>query len=389
MNGRVGTEPVGQDAECAVVLRLTGRPEGRRQRVAVDGEPDHERPSGWEPSSAAGSGVRAASAALLALAPLPDTSTDDLAAVARAARLVDGLTDRELREVVPLLPALCWAELDLDRFAEARTHLDRALSVASSIRHREALPGLLLTSSVVAGRQGRLIDAGIDAQEAVARAGQLDRVDERAVAMAAQLPTRLWQHGPDAARGLLATMPAPQSLSVGWWRPIVATASAEALLLLGDQRAARRVAVVALDLASGRGGAQYPALLALAAITELACGRLAAAAVLQRQAGSAAEAGGLDTQCGAAGVAQARVLLAGGAYRAAAAAAATAVVRLERCGAPILAGRARMVAAEIATAVADHDLAWSELALARSAFLASGAHWLATTAATVQHRLGR
>ena len=428
MNGRVGTEPAGRDAECAVVPGLTGRPEGRRQLVAVAGEPGHERPSGWEPSSVVGGGARAARATLLALAPLPHescgdqargsrphadrllgghirdagasvdrastnrASTDralvDRASVDRAGRLVDGLTDRELREVVPDVPALCWAEFDLDRFDAARGHLDRTIAVASRVRHREVLPGLLLARSSVAARQGHLADATIDAQEAAAMAGELGHVHERAFAMAVQLPVRLWQHGPTAVRGLLAAAPAPQTLAVAWWRPIAAAATADALLLMGRARAARRIAIVALHLA-GRGGAHHPALLALAATTELACGRLAAATVLQRRAGSAAEAGGLDTQCGAAGLALARVLSAGGAYREAAAAASTAVARLDRCGAPLLAGRARLVAAEVASASADHDLARRELALARGAFVACGAYWLATTVAALQHRIGR
>ena len=396
MNGRVGTEPAGRDAECAVVPGLTGRPEGRRQLVAVAGEPGHERPIGWEPSSVVGGGARAARATLLALAPISHESYDqsrgasaDPVLVDRAGRLVDGLTDRELREVVPDVPALCWAEFDLDRFDAARGHLDRTIAVASRVRHREVLPGLLLARSSVAARQGHLADATIDAQEAAAMAGELGHVHERAFAMAVQLPVRLWQHGPTAVRGLLAAAPAPQTLAVAWWRPIAAAATADALLLMGRARAARRIAIVALHLAAGRGGAQHPALLALAATTELACGRLAAAAVLQRQASSAAEAGGLDTQCGAAGLALARVLLAGGAYREAAATATAAVARLDRCGAPLLAGRARLVAAEVAAASADHDLARRELALARGAFVACGAYWLATTVAALQHRIGR
>lgn len=384
-NGRSGAESAGQGGGCTALVR-PGRSEGRRQLVVVDGGPDHERPSGWEPSSVRDSGVGAVRAALLALAPLPEASPRDRDTVVRAAQLVDGLTDGELAEVMAYLPALGWAELDLDRFDAARDHLDRALRVASRIRHRALLPGLFAARSAVACRQGHLAVAIRDAQESAARAGQLGQSDEHAFATAVSLPARLWRHGPGAVRGPLAAMPAPQAMPVAWWRPVAAAGCVEVLLQLGRAEAARLVAVTAVELVAGRAGAQYPSLLALAATAELACGRLEVAASLQRQAGEAARAGGLDLQCGAAGLAGARLLLARAAPMDAAREAAAAAAHFDSCGALVDAGRARLVAAEAATALGDHVRARQELALARLALLGSGAHWLGSTMFGSRHR---
>jgi DNA-binding CsgD family transcriptional regulator/tetratricopeptide (TPR) repeat protein len=334
-----------------------------------------------------GRSAEPAGAALLALAGLNDAiGPAQRSAVHRAARLLDGLTDSELRDVLDTVPAAGWAERHLGLLDTALARLDRALEVAHRHWHLSAVPELLLVRSAIAADQGRLTDAIQDADEVAECARRLGYADQMVIAGALKMRPLLWQHGPAPVRQLLASLPAiavPRGL---WPGTLAAAAQGEALLQLGEPASARHLIDSALKLTEADPDPHRPSLLALAAVAALDCGDLPAATTLSKRASEAARSTGLDVELGNAAMASARVEIGRGAVEAAARSADLAIDALQRV--PVLAGQARLLAGDVAMVAGDHDEAGRQLALAKQTFNATGARWLATMATNAQRRLG-
>ncbi|ANZ40462.1 hypothetical protein BBK82_35055 [Lentzea guizhouensis] len=155
--------------------------------------------------------------------------------LAEAARGVDGLGDAELRDHLHVLPPLAWLELHLEHYGNAERHLARGKEIALANGRVHVMPYLLVASSALAERTGRLDVAWQEGQEAYDAAAAIDSAELKAMADAVRLRTAVWRQGPHAALDLAAT----SSPSSAWW-----TAEADAAVVTAQLLADRPAAVV-------------------------------------------------------------------------------------------------------------------------------------------------
>jgi ATP/maltotriose-dependent transcriptional regulator MalT len=78
----------------------------------------------------------------------------------RAAAIVDALPDKELALRLDAAVNLAAAELDLERFAEAGAHAERAMSVGQATGQSDIVPILVYTVAWVKRRRGELAESG-------------------------------------------------------------------------------------------------------------------------------------------------------------------------------------------------------------------------------------
>jgi DNA-binding NarL/FixJ family response regulator len=119
------------------------------------------RPLRDQPLTAAALATLAYAAALSGAMSEADTHRSDAAAI------VDALPDEELALRLDAAVNLAAAELDLERFAEAGAHAERAMSVGQATGQNDIVPILIYTMAWVRRRRGDLAGSGELLDEAV------------------------------------------------------------------------------------------------------------------------------------------------------------------------------------------------------------------------------
>ncbi|MEV4313245.1 AAA family ATPase [Actinocrispum sp. NPDC049592] len=299
-----------------------------------------------------------------------------------AARLVDGLSDAELREWLSILPMLAWLELHLERYPDADRHLARGLEIAHTSGLARVLPYLYTVRSALAERTGRLdvaCSALVDARDASAAIGS---TETNGMAGAVELWVTLWHRGPQAALDL-ADGARPRSR---WWAEEADAARVTALLIAGRPTAA--ATQIAEHLQIGKGGLTNAHWYSSLALAELALGARDEAVKLSEDAVRFADELDVPYQRGITQMAYARVLAGCGQHGQALAQAELAVDWFVTAGAPLHAAMAHGVVAENLAASGDLQRARVEFGLAKSGYAACGATWLLTKVRNSESRLG-
>jgi DNA-binding CsgD family transcriptional regulator/tetratricopeptide (TPR) repeat protein len=345
-----------------------------------------------------------------------DTGERRLACLREAAELVDASIDGELSYQIEAAVWLGWAELSGDRLDVAGRHLDRALRLVARTGQHHVLPELLLARGVVAGRTGRLVEAGELFAQALTSAHATGRNQLRAAARAG----RDWiaaaqgdvRHGTGRlgtgrlGTGRLGTgrlgigrqetgRSGMGRLGIGRDAPTVdrhgALASAllaEAYLAWGDPAGGGALltascggpSVADLDPTS------QPRRYRLLASAEAGRGNTAEAQRWARRAGTVADRLGLPAAAGPARLAHAVAALAGD-PAAAATLATDAALALDDSGDRLDAGHALLVAGRAYAALGKLDLAREHFALARARFEECGAAQYLADAAREERRM--
>jgi len=334
-----------------------------------------------------------------------DTGTDTgerrLACLREAGELVDASIDGELSYQIEAAVWLGWAELSGDRLDVAGRHLDRALRLVARTGQHHVLAELLLARGVVAGRSGRLVEAGELFAEALTSAHATGRNQLRVAARA----------GGDwiaAARGdvrqgigrlgigrLGIGRLGIERLGIGRDAPPVdrhgALASAllaEAYLAAGDPAGGGALLTASCGgpLVADLDPTSQPRRYRLLATTEVGRGNTAEAERWARRAGVVADRLGMPAAAGPARLAHAVAVLADD-PAAAATLATDAAVALDDSGDRLDAGHARLVAGRAYAALGKLDLAREHFALARARFEECGAGQYLADAAREERRM--
>ena len=333
---------------------------------------------------------RALKAAVLGLAGLVESLGEDIAGAAElvdaSARLVDGLTDSEVRRLPQAAGLLARGELLLGRRAEALRHLDRGISAARASGNALVLPELLVGRSLVlrqVGRLGEAADAALAAVELATASGS----DQQLVpALAARCVAATWLGDQKVAMHAGAASTTRRERPAGRWVLALAhRAHAEALLAAGH-------AGVGADLVGALGG---PALTEsdpwsrlevyeLLTRAALAAGDLEAAQEWAARAEPAAS--GLPGRVGIVWLARAQASLIGEPSAASGLALAAAEL-LDGAGLPLEAARAWLVAGSAAGRVGRIDEAAAQLKRAQEAFERHGARRWSRQAVAERRRL--
>ncbi|MBP2327375.1 DNA-binding NarL/FixJ family response regulator/RecA/RadA recombinase [Kibdelosporangium banguiense] len=334
-------------------------------------------------------GHESAGRTLCALAALSSgdaqTAREELETVVR---LVDSVSDTELREHLHLIPPLGWLELQLEQYDNVARHVRRGLDIAHGSGHSHALPYLYIVDSAVKYRTG-LIDQATQANEEARELSTLmGSTETLAMARTLELRSLLWQRGPEAALPLADLLAGGERPKSTWWAEVgdmfIATihlfagqpenAGAHVMSCVGDPR----------ELA-GLTAARWCGILAVA---KGQLGQFDDALDLAEHALNHASTLGLSFQDGLAQLAYARVLgrcgqLTTSVDRAYAAAQSFAAAR-----APMYRALAHEVAAHNLAAAGDLQQARADLGLAKSGYSACGATWLFAQARTSEIRFG-
>ncbi|MFF9063722.1 LuxR C-terminal-related transcriptional regulator [Streptomyces sp. NPDC014891] len=227
-----------------------------------------------------------AAAALAVLIAFCDTFSGDIARaapeVARSAALVDALPDGVAGRTPDVLALLGCAELYLERFPDARRHLQRGLDAATGGAQKHIRAHLLLGLTMIDQWAGRLDDAERRATEAGELARAVDAPDVVTLATAMRAMTLVWSRGrrhTEEAVALAARAVDTAVLGRGWWASSAISLLAHAQLLGGDGEGCLRT------LLDGGGGdglpdvqpAFRPSLLALMAVATVSRGDIAGA----------------------------------------------------------------------------------------------------------------
>ncbi|MFE6782012.1 LuxR C-terminal-related transcriptional regulator [Streptomyces sp. NPDC057680] len=197
--------------------------------------------------------------------------------VARCAALVDALPDGVAGQTPDVLALLGCAELYLERFPDARRHLQRGLDAATGGAHKHIRAHLLLGLTMIDQWAGRLDEAARRAAEAEELARAVDAPDVVTLATAMRAMTLVWARGrryTEEAVTLAARAVDTAALGRGWWATSAISLLAHAQLLGGDAAGCLRTL---LDGGGGEGLPQVqpafrPSLLALMATAELSRG---------------------------------------------------------------------------------------------------------------------
>jgi DNA-binding NarL/FixJ family response regulator len=306
--------------------------------------------------------------------------------------LIDALPDRELALRLDAAVNLAAAELDLERFAEAGAHAERAMTLGQTTGQSDIVPILVYCVAWVRRRRGQLAQSGELLEGAVesarlsgnaqSLAGNL--LNRSLTALAAgdlELALSTAEEGVELARALdQGLVPASAGLAL-----------AAALLESGDP--ARAVEVL-VGPAGGNGLPLVPAAwranwLELLTRCWLALGRLEEARRSAEGAGACAAAYGLRLAAAMAERAAAAVALASGEPAAAAARAATSAAAAEAAGIPVEAALSRTLAGRAYAQAGDKGRAAEELRRAAAELDACGAVRYRDQAEQELRRLGQ
>ncbi|MFB6627363.1 LuxR C-terminal-related transcriptional regulator [Streptomyces sp. NPDC056374] len=245
------------------------------------GTHDQIRPLLEEAARARTEAGPSAGAALAVLIAFCDVFSGDTARaapeVARCAALVDALPDGVAGQTPDVLALLGCAELYLERFPDARRHLQRGLDAATGGAHKHIRAHLQLGLTMIDQWAGRLDEAARRATEAEELARAVDAPDVVTLATAMRAMTLVWARGrryTEEAVTLAARAVDTAALGRGWWATSAISLLAHAQLLGGDAAGCLRTL---LDGGGGEGLPQVqrafrPSLLALMATAELSRG---------------------------------------------------------------------------------------------------------------------
>jgi ATP/maltotriose-dependent transcriptional regulator MalT len=309
----------------------------------------------------------------------------------RAAQLADGLTDGELAGQLDVLHWLGWAEQCIERYDEARRHLERGLTLARATGRHSLLTSLLVGHGSVLARQGRLREA----------ARSLADAEEAAVLVRSPL-LHAWALAKQCTVAAL-TGDIEQALRCGEQACQLAESRKDWLWVQASASLAR--ARLAADdpercldhLTAAGGGPELPRVASvfrpecfeLLTTAALALDRHAEAEQWATHAEQTATELALPGQTAFARLARARALHARSDTAAASAAARAAAAEFTTTGNPLDQGRARLVAADAMHALGQRQHALEELERARTLFDRCGALGLRDQAARRLRRLGR
>ncbi|PJN20138.1 LuxR family transcriptional regulator [Streptomyces sp. CB02120-2] len=245
------------------------------------GTHDRIRPLLREAARARTEAGPSASAALGVLIAFCDVFSGDIARgapeVTRCAALVDALPDGVAGHTPDVLALLGCAELYLERFPDARRHLQRGLDAATGGAQKHIRAHQLLGLTMIDQWAGRLDGAERRAVEAEELARAVGAPDVVTLATAMRAMTLVWARGrryAGEAVALAARAVDVVALGRGWWATSAISLLAHAQLLGGDATGCLRT------LRDGGGGdglpqvqpAFRPSLLALMATAALAGG---------------------------------------------------------------------------------------------------------------------
>jgi DNA-binding CsgD family transcriptional regulator len=295
---------------------------------------------------------------------------------AKAATMVDALTDEQLTGRLDAAVELAGAEIYLDRFVEAAAHAERALALGRATGQGRLFPGIYATLGVAWCMAGRLADAA----ELLEAAIEAARLSGHSPALAWALFCRAFVAVP---AGDLKT-----AIAAGQESLELATEASQGVIAV---RAAAVLAVALLDaghpdraaaaLAGPVGSEQFGAipdvwrayLLELMTRCWLTLGRHEQAQAAAAGAQASAEAVGLRSARAMALRASAAVALASGDAAPAAQQARRAADLADAVGMPVEAALARTVAGAALAELGDRDRALTELELAAAELERCGA----------------
>ncbi|MCS0634974.1 LuxR C-terminal-related transcriptional regulator [Streptomyces sp. LP05-1] len=247
----------------------------------LSGTHDRIRPLLREAARARTEAGPSASVALGVLIAFCDVFSGDIARgapdVAHCAALVDALPDGVAGHTPDVLALLGCAELYLERFTDARRHLQRGLDAATGGAHKHIRAHQLLGLTMIDQWAGRLDEAERRAAEAEELARAVGAPDVVTLATAMRAMTLVWARGrryAGEAVALAARAVDTTALGRGWWATSAISLLAHAQLLTGDATGCLRTL---LDGGGGEGLPQVqptfrPSLLALMATAALAGG---------------------------------------------------------------------------------------------------------------------
>ncbi len=183
---------------------------------------------GWEPGL---------EVAVAALRPMPAYAAGRAAEAVRYAeaadRLVSAAPDDHLAEWLDTIAWLCWAEINLGRYADAQRHFDRAAAVARSTGQSYILTNLLAGKARTLITMGRLAEAQATAEESVEGARLLDSGQQLVFALTQRCLAESWS-GDDGAALLAADEAVQRGVGGGEvWGAMARQARGQALINAG------------------------------------------------------------------------------------------------------------------------------------------------------------
>ncbi|WP_426569919.1 ATP-binding protein [Streptomyces canus] len=316
------------------------------------------------------------------------------AAATACASIVDMLPDAELGEHVDYLAMLGGAEVHLDRFAQAKRHFTRGVSIARASRAHHHVPVMLLGLSTVYHQIGPLESALHTAAEAgqLARVMGADHVLGLTLARQAACVSATEGHAHPEKAVALAEEALGLLSSDCFYRGIEAVLIfADAVLTAGDPHGCR---ALLLDAGHGPNLPRVPLMQRARCFEKLtaaavAAGDTAAAATWARSAHSAALSTGVPSHGAFAMSAKAHVLSATGDHEAAMLGYRSAADLFSAAKMLVAHARTLILAAASASDCARYDEAATLLALARELARRCGARHEYENARRHQRRLDR
>ncbi|MFC0064573.1 AAA family ATPase [Umezawaea endophytica] len=330
-------------------------------------------------------GQRAAGTTVLGMAALQGAEIAEAREhLADAVRLVDGLSDTELRDHLHVLPPLAWLELHLEHHADSSRHLGRGLSIARANGQTHVLPYLLIVDSALHARAGRLSQARRRAEDARETSALIGSPETSAMANAVELRSALWQRGPEAALPLAAVRAKSR-----WWAE-EADLFVPVVHLFADRpaQAVEHIAPHVGDDPMDVGGLHAVRWCGSLAVAKAHLGSLDEALDLSEHALVLASALDLPFLRGFAHLARSRVLAECGQLPLSVDEAETAAHRFAEAGAPLYRAMAHDVAAVALSAAGDLQRARVEFGRAKTGYAACEASWLLTRVRNSESRLG-
>jgi DNA-binding NarL/FixJ family response regulator len=304
--------------------------------------------------------------------------------LADAVRLVDGLSDTELRDHLHVLPPLVWQEVHLERYADGTRHVGRGLAIARACGRTHVLPYLLIVDSALQARTGRLTQSRLRAEDARETSAIIGSPETQAMAKAVELRSVLWQRGPEAA------LPLCEGLAKSRWWAEEADVFAATVHLFANRPAAaiERIAPYVGDDPKDAVGLHAARWCGSLAVAKANLGALDEALDLSEHALVLAAALDLPFQRGIAHLARSRVLAECRQLPSSVDEAEAAVRWFTEAGAPLYRAMAHDVAAVGLSAAGDLQRARVEFGLAKNGYAACEAAWLLTRVRNSESRLG-
>jgi DNA-binding CsgD family transcriptional regulator/tetratricopeptide (TPR) repeat protein len=309
----------------------------------------------------------------------------------RAALTVDGLTDVELARRLEAGVWLGWAEMFLERAADAERHLSRCLAIARRGAHQHLLTHLLIGYGSVLKTMGRLVAAAEAYDEAAEVAEMTGSSHLSTMVGAMQCRAATWLGDLHRAERLGARALESAAGRPDWFAAVAAAVLAQARVARGRARGCVDAILVA------GGGPDLPRfdpvsrcdwweVTVRAAIQE---GHLGLARDLASRAAVTAAALPLQAPQGFAALADAQILQAEHAAGSAVNRARDAAEHFARSGYRIDRARADFVCGEALSALGNRSAAVATLAVAESEFATCGAEHLRAQVRASLRRLGR